>query len=472
MEATIPSIGSVATLSALKISRRFCRGSFLEIMDAESDELHQFSVKLFDKFGRARGKGLGTAILNELVSSEHVETGDTLICWPAPVGVDKLEWSDVKAKQVRFFRKVRPIFFLRKGKNSDHLIQNGFRRIGRTQFFGYSTVPTHPSRAISITEDVGEHSDDFNTSSVANLSPDEMAEKYPLHSAIINTSGQAVLNAIQSHYRSDPSSIHQPDAFGLTPIHVALSKPNPDAVKLLLDLGVNDDLRNAHNAEGTTPLEALADSMRSTREFSETLLGKWDGHDDAALTCEFLTKRAMGIPTICDDIGAYIAKSKWGCTCGVCADGWLTKRMRFRLSCQAALAKDMMEDDMRTFQRGVPLSASDFLLSSTDYIPPPLRNSILKTFYVGYQSIFDTIYNFLEQTQQPLSKMSILLRCQGAAGVSFYFGKGGQIEHAFDAITHISEEQSSLGDGTFEELWEEEGHEQYIGLPCSVGPLL
>ena len=54
LKATHPELGSVASLSAIKIYRRFCRGSFLAIMDANSDELHQFSVELFDKFGRVR----------------------------------------------------------------------------------------------------------------------------------------------------------------------------------------------------------------------------------------------------------------------------------------------------------------------------------------------------------------------------------------------------------------------------------
>jgi hypothetical protein len=44
----------VASIEALKILRRFCKGQFLDVMDEDSDEMHQFSVALFDKFGKVR----------------------------------------------------------------------------------------------------------------------------------------------------------------------------------------------------------------------------------------------------------------------------------------------------------------------------------------------------------------------------------------------------------------------------------
>jgi hypothetical protein len=45
--------GAIANLSAYKI-RRDCRGQFLEVMDEYSDELHQFSIQLFNKNGHVR----------------------------------------------------------------------------------------------------------------------------------------------------------------------------------------------------------------------------------------------------------------------------------------------------------------------------------------------------------------------------------------------------------------------------------
>lgn len=104
------------------------------------------------------------------------------------------------------------------------------------------------------------------------------------------------------------------------------------AIRKLLELGVREDLDNFNNPDGMTGLEKLQESMRTSREFAEALLPTWDGHSADALKAEFLVKRVMGLPTMADTETAYAEKRKWGCTCGTCAGGWLSPRMRFRLS--------------------------------------------------------------------------------------------------------------------------------------------
>ncbi|KAF8066500.1 ankyrin repeat family protein [Lyophyllum atratum] len=483
LELNHPEFGLVGSLSAMKIIRHFCRGSFLEVMDAHSDEFHQFSVALFDKFGRVRpwlleqgnrrgsgcwgselndgqlvyvldmnvnekyrNKGLGSWMLEKLVASEHVDEGDAVVCWPTPINVrDKTEWANVKKKQVAFVRK------------------NGFRRIGRTGFFGYSPDPDHPSRKIPICADPDEQSGDFDTPADQALTSEQVEAKYPLHIAIVNVSGAQVADAIKAHYENDPSSIHKADASGLTPIHAALGRANVHAVQALLDLGVADDMQDAQNAGGMTPLEGLADKMRSTREFVETMLGVWNGYSTDELTCEFLAKRAMGMPTLADNLEAYVAKRKWGCTCGVCVGGWLSKRMRFRLEVQAGLNRDNMSMEIYSGFESRVAHPDPLALCGIGYIPSHLHQYVFKTFYVGYQSVFDTILTVLAKTDLPLSKDVISQRILGAEGVTFFFNKGGKIEYALDAVTDSAREQSPLGDSTFEETFED--HEEYAPLP-------
>ncbi|KAF8066502.1 ankyrin repeat family protein [Lyophyllum atratum] len=483
-----PEFGLVGSLSAVKIIRHFCRGSFLEVMDDHSDELHQFSITLFDKFGRVRpflleqgnrrgtgcwgselnndqliyvldmnvnekyrGKGLGSWMLGKLLAAAFVTEGDTVACRPTPINVEeKAEWANITQKQVAFFRK------------------NGFRRIGRTCFFGYSPNSNHPSREISITADAEEQSRDFDTTADQGLTPEELEAKYPLHFAIVNFSGAYVVNIIKAHYKIDPSSIHKADASGLTPIYAALGRTNIHAVQALLDLGVADDMQNAQNAGGMTPLEGLADKMRSTRECAETMTGVWNGYSTEELTCEFLAKRAMGMPTLADNLEAYVTKRKWGCTCGVCAGGWLSKRMRFRLEVRAGSSRDVMNEEIgySGFKRGVA-HTDPMVLSEIDYVPSHLHQSVFKTFYVGYQSVFAIILAFLTATDLPLSKDVIQgvisQRILGAEGVTFFFNKGGKIEHALDSITDQAREQSPLGDSSFEEFHADA--EDYVPLP-------
>jgi hypothetical protein len=124
------------------------------------------------------------------------------------------------------------------------------------------------------------------------------------------------------------------DIHGLTPVHVAAASENAHALRALLSLdphGIAEDLKDRKNKDGLTPLEGLETSMRSTRECMETLVGVWKGYSDDALSCEYLLKKALGLPMMAVGEGEYIKKRKFGCTCGVCTDGWLSPRMRFQL---------------------------------------------------------------------------------------------------------------------------------------------
>jgi hypothetical protein len=40
--------------------------------------------------------------------------------------------------------------------------------------------------------------------------------------------------------------------------------------------------------------------------------------------------------------------------------------------------------------------------------------------------------------------------------IKYYFGKGALTDYALDAVLHGAEEESSLGDGTFDEMYEED----------------
>lgn len=107
---------------------------------------------------------------------------------------------------------------------------------------------------------------------------------------------------------------------------------NLEAVRVLLQMGVTEDLVNSHNVECRTPMEALESVMLSSRQKDSAPGGLWKGYNDNELTCEFLVKSVMGKPTMAETLEAYIVKRKWGCTCGARADGWLSRCMRSNLS--------------------------------------------------------------------------------------------------------------------------------------------
>ena len=117
-------------------------------------------------------------------------------------------------------------------------------------------------------------------------------------------------------------------------VHIAAAIENVYALRALFEFdpnGMAEDLKDTKNKEGMTPLEMLESSMRSKRDIMETMLGVWNGYSDEGLTCEYLLKKAISLPVTPTE-AEYIKKRKFGCTCGMCTDGWLSPRMRFRLS--------------------------------------------------------------------------------------------------------------------------------------------
>lgn len=209
-------------------------------------------------------------------------------------------------------------------------LQNGFRRIGRTSFLCYSPDPNHPSHQIAIAADATLLANDFADAS--STSPADLEAHYPLHIAIASVKTPLVVDLIHTAHANDPLIIHKKAPDGLTPIHMAAGMQNVHALRTLLELGVGDDLQDAANKLGTTPLEALDSAMRSNRQFMDSMLGIWNGYSVEDLTCQYLLKQALGIPLVPPSEAEYVDQRKLGCTCGQCTDGWLSPRMRFRLA--------------------------------------------------------------------------------------------------------------------------------------------
>ncbi|KIM45702.1 hypothetical protein M413DRAFT_24844 [Hebeloma cylindrosporum] len=172
--------------------------------------------------------------------------------------------------------------------------------------------------------------------------------------------------------------------------------------------------------------------MGSTKEITEMLVGViWKGHSDEGLSCEYLLKKAMGLPTVVAGEAEYIKKNKFGCTCGICAEGWLSPRMRFQLLAQSEIQGDMLRMDDTMFTPRQPLSASDLFHPALEYLPTPLQRQIYKTFYIGFYTLFDGIAHILRIPNAIPTPQAV-------------------IAAAFD----INPGASSLGDGVFEETFD------------------
>lgn len=139
----------------------------------------------------------------------------------------------------------------------------------------------------------------------------------------------AVEQAIQTLYAKDPACVHAEDNKEVVPICAAAEAANLPAIKTLISLGVSEDLLRRNPATGYTALESCRYKMTSERESLE-ISGRWEVFDKTHLLIEVALKRAMGHFIGMSD-EKYAERSKFGCTCGGCAGGWLSPQMRFRL---------------------------------------------------------------------------------------------------------------------------------------------
>jgi hypothetical protein len=110
---------------------------------------------------------------------------------------------------------------------------------------------------------------------------------------------------------------------------------------------------------------------------------------------------------------------------------------------------------MVQFVRGEPLSSDDIEMDpALEFIPPHLHSQIFKSFYTGYQAVFRGIAHVLSKPPNLPLPSTVNRPYSLDPSADFYFRKGGKVEYALACLIHSAEEQS--GDGTFEEMWEDE----------------
>ncbi|KAI5896946.1 uncharacterized protein SCHCODRAFT_02616280 [Schizophyllum commune H4-8] len=163
IKAEHPEHGCVGRLEGHQILRDDRQDCFVEYMYQETDELAELANGVFDPYmdvsrrivnrgNRCWGEemdegaivcvhtlevpeefgnqGIATRLLSELMASALVAEDTIVYAWPTAAHVQAAH------QVVNLFRN------------------NGFRRVGRTVWFGYSPDPDHPSRSLPAAEDV------------------------------------------------------------------------------------------------------------------------------------------------------------------------------------------------------------------------------------------------------------------------------------------------------------------------------
>ena len=126
---------------------------------------------------------------------------------------------------------------------------------------------------------------------------------------------QELQKFIRDFHSLDPSSITRKDEHGLTPIYLAASSSKLPVVRTLLELGINlAELRTRETADRVTPLMAIQDNLRTTRNFLSGETIYFGGNPcKASLADEVEIERLLK-----EAIGDYGMST---CSCHLCDDG-------------------------------------------------------------------------------------------------------------------------------------------------------
>ena len=195
---------------------------------------------------------------------------------------------------------------------------------------GYSKNPLHASRSLPVDNDVEEQR--YGSSPIVLGMPlHDIIKRGPLDQPVPD-----VDRAIRLVYAQDPELVKVKNESGFTPLQMAVRCENVSAVRSLLALptesGTRAELDLHDHPQGHSPEEACRSVMSTTRRMMESVTGTWPGWTFAngAPHILYLLKHARGELTGISE-GAFVHTVRWGCTCGQCADGWLSPRMRYRL---------------------------------------------------------------------------------------------------------------------------------------------
>ncbi|KAF4471868.1 hypothetical protein FALBO_1234 [Fusarium albosuccineum] len=392
----------VAECDAKLIRRSQIHPKFWTAMEEADKDTSDLAFDLFDRFGRLDRQFYehpikkGTGVWNT-----ELDTGDILLFKRIDIKPDNclqkfgtMLFRDImektRFKSRKFFALAHPGWYLRISKlaveagNADKPTKDeeeqdrlkieaeekffrslGFRRVGTSGWFAFSTDPKHVSKRLRISEDWNEP---------PFITPKKSTIHYTL--AWPHMSDDECLQRLRKdlHFRleSNPSIVI--DNMGNTVLHFVAMKAWTRSVAYIVRQW--PQLRLMRNREGFTPVEAL--QMSTMEKWRTRMMEDPEGYKQVVLSDNFsgftesqiTSVAALKGIKVCNlssisketifnissttkqqhergpapDIILQTLRLKYGCTCGECISGFLSPRMQIALLRQAELHRDMLQE--------------------------------------------------------------------------------------------------------------------------------
>ncbi|KAE8310994.1 hypothetical protein BDV41DRAFT_543273 [Aspergillus transmontanensis] len=451
------------------IHRDRIRSTFSATMVHASESTYNVAASLFDRYGRLRDefkthpfkKGNG-------VWSSEFDHGDMLII--EEFGIYSTSWQndtsvlvfntvidDVKGHGRSFFvlthvaslvismdtfqSRHRKLNECSKQEWSLHFWRScGFRRVGSTDWFGYSMDPGHPANLLKA-------DDDFDAP--LTICPSPGMEVF--FNDFIGMDDHALSERLRTLFSSgsEYQFLHQyVDRQGNTLLHILAIESKPESVRRAL--AYMRDLTSSRNIRGETPLEALQARLEEDRtvgfvnDAMAVTADSFTGFSNTSIYCLMLL-RDITSPSL-----EEVDRLRFGCTCGECISGFLSPRMHFALAWQAFRWSVFLRDDISLGSVWIRLNAE--ILAFT---PERLRQKLeaRRAMREGFAAMAGFVATCLEDrllpTEENLRKMVFR---SGELFSLNYLQRGGTVSAVASMLFRQAMDSDELaGDSLFQD---------------------
>ncbi|KAH8589032.1 hypothetical protein B0O99DRAFT_637908 [Bisporella sp. PMI_857] len=381
------------------VQRDKIRGSFWRDMEEPCQGLSEIAFELFDRYGRLRKelkdhpiqkgtgvwgseldlgsffviedllidkewrrKAIGTKIVTYLIEKSQAGSRHPQFSLVVPGWLTRDVQPDIQGKtkdeqrEIKFCAFDNAVLFHR---------SLGFRRIGASSCFGLATDARHPAHAILLTDDFDpaaeepdvyehpEHEGFVDWGVPQNRESwrlELLKDRLPLHHAAITLPDSECVEFFKAWKKSENPADKwtKVDRYSNNILHITACELKIQAVRWLIDdSGEGQILSLARNVKGYTPIEELESDLETKRTrrhhgmLTVDISDNFSGFAPEAISC-LAALRSLNNPS-----QIQYAQLKFGCTCGLCIDGFLSPRMSFALLCQAEVTHDMLNEDVK-----------------------------------------------------------------------------------------------------------------------------
>ena len=363
----------------------------------------------------------------------------------------------------------------------------GFRRIGASSCFGLAVDPNHKAHKISINDDFNppdEEADDedlearhqakhtfFRDETERSLLMELLEKRLPLHHAALTLPDSECVKHYEEVHKlpNAKEEWKKVDKKLNNVLHVASCEYKLKTVEWLLNnADVGQILSSARNIKGYTALEALQSILEEKRTIIERgmmtvcISDKFTGFPVEAVGC-LAVLQGIKTPSRIQSL-----RLKFGCTCGQCANGYFSARMKQALLCQAEINHDILSE----YTDDGPFWV-DMHSHSIHHVDPDIQRNFRtnKSLRKGFANIFDHAANTMRKGAAPTAQNVIDVWSNSGEWFPVtrsYFQRGGAAVDALRVMFECARDEDLwAGNGGLQNLFgdEEEEPAEIAALP-------